>query len=150
MQPVDVLLVEDSPYDAEMTLATFRELRLANRIEWVKDGITALDYLFRRGEYSGRERTNPRLVLLDLKLPGMDGLEVLSVMKSDENLRQIPVVMLTSSAEESDMVRGYNLGINSYVVKPVDFEQFTSEVAKLGFYWMLLNRLPRQAGGDTP
>ncbi len=143
LQPVDVLLVEDNPADAEMTLIALRHQRLANQIEWVKDGAQALDCLRCRGDYAGRDPTPPRLVLLDLKLPKVDGLEVLREMKADPQLRQIPVVMLTSSAEESDLIRSYGLGVNSYVVKPVDFEHFSSEVAKLGFYWLLINRVPR-------
>lgn len=138
----DVLLVEDNPLDAEMTLHALREQHLANRIVWTKDGQEALDYLLCRGSHADRDPIPPRLVLLDLKLPKMDGLEVLAVMKADSRLQQIPVVMLTSSAEESDLVRSYNLGVNSYVVKPVDFDAFSQEVSKLGFYWLLINRAP--------
>lgn len=142
LEVVDVLLVEDNPADAELTLSTLRGQRLANCIEWVKDGEAALDYLHARGSWATREPGLPRLVMLDLKLPKVDGIEVLRAMKQDEHLRTIPVVMLTSSAEESDLVRSYGLGVNSYVVKPVDFEQFSAEVAKLGFYWLLINRTP--------
>ncbi|WP_035056492.1 response regulator [Andreprevotia chitinilytica] len=140
---LDVLLVEDNPADAEMTLMTLRLQRLANHIEWLKDGAAALDYLYCRGEYAWRTPIPPRLVLLDLKLPKIDGMEVLREMKSDQHLRQVPVVMLTSSAEERDLVQGYDLGVNSFVTKPVDFDAFSNEVAKLGFYWLLINRLPK-------
>lgn len=142
--PVDVLLVEDNPFDAEMTISTLQSQRLANRIEWVKDGDEALDYLFCRGKYTHRDSEPPRLVLLDLKLPKVDGLEVLRQMKADSRLRKTPVVMLTSSAEESDLVASYGLGVNSYVVKPVDFDHFSAAMAKLGFYWLLINRVPQQ------
>ncbi|QDQ24993.1 response regulator [Chitinimonas arctica] len=142
LQAIDVLLVEDNPADAEMTLTTLRDQRLANRIAWVKDGEAAIDYLFCRGIYAERDPQPPRLVLLDLKLPKIDGVEVLRVMKEDLRLRNIPVVMLTSSAEESDLVRTYGLGVNSYVVKPVDFDEFSVEIGKLGFYWLLINRTP--------
>ncbi|HEX5276368.1 MAG TPA: response regulator [Fluviicoccus sp.] len=138
----DVLLVEDSAYDAELTLHTLQQQLLANRVVWVKDGEEALDYLFCRGRYAGRDPIPPRLVLLDLKLPKVDGLEVLAAMKGDSRLQHSPVVMLTSSAEESDLIQSYNLGVNSYVVKPMDFDTFRAEVAKLGFYWLLINRAP--------
>lgn len=142
LQPVDVLLVEDNLADAEMAIDTLRSQRLANHIEWVKDGEAALDYLFCRGAYAQREMLLPKLVMLDLKLPKVDGLEVLRAMKADLRLRNVPVVMLTSSADESDLVRSYGLGVNSYVVKPVDFDLFCAEVSKLGFYWLLINRAP--------
>ncbi len=140
--PTDVLLVEDNPLDAEMTMHSLQAQRIANHIVWVKDGEEALDYLLCQGGYREREPTAPRLVLLDLKLPKIDGLEVLSAMKADSRLQKIPVVMLTSSAEESDLIRSYDLGVNSYVVKPVDFDSFSVEVGKLGFYWLLINRSP--------
>ncbi len=139
--PVDVLLVEDGSLDAEMTMLTLREQHLVNRIEWLQDGEMALDYLYCRGRFAGRDPVLPKLVLLDLKLPKVDGLEVLKVIKNDPQLRQLPVVMLTSSAEERDLVACYALGVNSYVVKPVDFDKFNVEVGKLGFYWMLINRV---------
>lgn len=142
MHCVEILLVEDSPLDAEMTLHALHSTAIANHIEWIRDGAEALDYLFLRGRHAGRHPGPPRLVLLDIKMPKVDGLEVLKAMKEDSELRRIPVVMLTSSAEESDLLRSYQLGVNSYVVKPVDFENFSAEIAKLGFYWMLTNRLP--------
>lgn len=144
MPHADVLLVEDSPYDAELTMATMREHYPGNHIEWVKDGPSALDFLFREGAFQDRDTAHPRLVLLDLKLPGMDGIEVLRMIKSDPSLRRIPVVILTSSAQESDLLKSYELGINSYVVKPVDSDRFAAEVGGLGAYWLLLNRTPRQ------
>lgn len=140
---VDVLLVEDNPLDAEMTMVALGQQRMASRLEWVRDGEQALDYLYCRGNFAERQPVVPRLVLLDLKLPKVDGLEVLRVMKEDEKLQCVPVVMLTSSAEESDLVRSYGLGANSYVVKPIEFEKFNSEVSKLGFYWLLINHLPK-------
>jgi len=142
IQTVAVLLVEDSAADAELTLGALREQRLCDDIEWVKDGVEALDYLHGRGAYAAREATIPRLVLMDLKLPRMDGFDLLRTMKQDATLRGIPVVMLTSSAEESDLLRSYELGVNSYVVKPVDFEAFHAEIRKLGCYWLLTNRVP--------
>jgi len=142
LMSTDVLLVEDSIYDAELTLHTLRQEQLANRVVWVKDGEEALDYLFCRGRYAQRDPVPPRLVLLDLKLPKVDGMEVLAAMKGDSRLQHAPVVMLTSSAEESDLIESYNLGVNSYVVKPMDFDTFRTEVAKLGFYWLLINRAP--------
>jgi CheY-like chemotaxis protein len=141
--PLDVLLVEDNPADAELTLTILREQHLAHQIKWVKDGAEALDYLFCAGEYAHREPIAPRLVLLDLKLPKVDGLEVLRQMKSDSHLRRIPVVMLTSSAEEGDLAKSYGLGANSYVVKPVDFDSYSNEIFKLGFYWLIINRSPK-------
>lgn len=143
MLPVDVLLVEDNPLDAEMTMVALDYQHMGNRLEWVKDGEQALDYLYCRGNFLGRKPGTPKLVLLDLKLPKIDGLEVLKVMKSDEKLRQVPVVMLTSSAEESDLMCSYGLGVNSYVVKPIESEKFNTEVSKLGFYWLLINHLPK-------
>jgi CheY-like chemotaxis protein len=140
--PVEVLLVEDNVLDAEMTMMTLRNQRLASRIEWLQDGEMALDYLYCRGRFLGRNPVLPKLILLDLKLPKIDGLDVLRVMKNDPQLCHIPVVMLTSSAEECDLLESYDLGVNSYVVKPVDFDQFNAEISKLGFYWMLINRTP--------
>jgi two-component system response regulator len=141
-ETVDILLVEDNPTDAEMTLRALRRGNLANHITWVRDGEEALDFIFRNGSYSGRPPENPRLILLDIKLPKVDGIEVLKQIKSDARTRVIPVVMVTSSAEGRDITDSYQLGANSYVVKPVDFEQFSETVSKAGFYWMLMNRVP--------
>ena len=120
-EQIEILLVEDSPLDAELTISGLQSGKLANHITWVKDGQQALDYLFRQGEYAGREDIAPRLVLLDLKMPRVDGIEVLKQIKSDERTRRIPVVVMTSSDEQSDVAKTYDLGANSYVVKPLDF-----------------------------
>lgn len=148
MQAVDILLVEDNRADAELTLTTLSEQRIANSILWLEDGESALDYLLCRGTYRERDPTPPRLVLLDLKLPKIDGIEVLQALRADPRLSRLPVAMLTSSAEESDLARSYGCGVNSYVVKPVDFDQFSAEVAKLGFYWLLINRPPPYPQGS--
>ena len=141
-EDVDILLVEDSPEDAELALRALREGKLANHITWVKDGAEALEFIFRTGAYAGRSGRNPKLILLDLKLPKVDGIEVLKRVKADERTRVIPVVMVTSSAEGRDVAESYQLGVNSYLVKPVEFEQFSETVAKAGLYWMLMNRTP--------
>jgi CheY-like chemotaxis protein len=141
-ETVDILLVEDNPTDAELTLRALRRGNLANHIVWVKDGAEALDFIFRNGSYAGRPAENPKLILLDIKLPKVDGIEVLKQIKADAHTRVIPVVMVTSSAEGRDLTDSYELGANSYVVKPVDFEQFSETVSKAGFYWMLMNRVP--------
>jgi len=139
---VDILLVEDNPNDAELAMRALRKGRLANHITWVKDGAEALEFIFRTGAYAERPDQNPKLILLDLKLPKVDGIEVLKRIKADDRTRAIPVVMVTSSAEGRDIVESYKLGVNSYVVKPVEFEQFSETVAKAGFYWMLVNKTP--------
>jgi CheY-like chemotaxis protein len=141
-EQVEILLAEDSESDAEMTMRALRKKNLANRLVWVKDGAEALDFIFRRGAYASRPATAPKLVLLDLKMPKVDGIEVLRQIKSNDETRSIPVVILTSSAEERDILASYSLGVNSYVVKPVDFGEFANEVAKTGCYWVLVNRLP--------
>jgi CheY-like chemotaxis protein len=141
-EQVEILLAEDSEADAEMTIRALRRSNLANRLVWVKDGVEALDFIFRRGAYASRPVGAPKLVLLDLKMPKVDGIEVLRQIKSNEDTKAIPVVMLTSSAEERDIVASYSLGVNSYVVKPVDFAKFVDEVVKAGCYWVLVNRLP--------
>jgi len=143
---VEILLVEDSPADAELTVRALRKQNLANRLHHVQDGAEALDFIFGTGAYAGRSIDDaPRVVLLDLKLPKVDGLEVLRRMKADPRTRRIPVVVMTSSREERDVVATYELGVNSYVVKPVDFEQFAQAVASLGLYWLLLNQPPTAA-----
>jgi CheY-like chemotaxis protein len=141
-ETVEILLVEDNPTDAELTLRALRKGNLANHITWVKDGEEALDFIFRTGNYAERPDENPKLILLDIKLPKVDGIEVLKRIKSDDRTRIIPVVMVTSSAEGRDIAESYKLGVNSYVVKPVDFEQFSDTLSKAGFYWMLMNRVP--------
>ena len=144
---VEVLLVEDNPCDAEMTLRTLHKRNLANQIVHVKDGQEALDWLFGTGAQAGRDPgEHPKLVLLDLKLPKVDGLEVLRAIRGDERTRLIPVVLMTSSREERDVIEGYKLGVNSYVVKPMDFEGFSAAVAELGHYWLLVNQEPHQPG----
>ena len=139
---VDVLLVEDNPADAELALRALRKGKLANNIIWVKDGAEALEFIFRSGAYAGRPDQNPKLILLDIKLPKVDGMEVLKRLKGDENTRVIPVVVVTSSAEGRDLVKSYKLGANSYIVKPVEFEQFSETMTKAGYYWMLMNKTP--------
>jgi two-component system response regulator len=141
-ESVDILLVEDNASDAELAMRALRKGKLVNSITWVKDGAEALEFIFRDGAYAGRPDHNPRLILLDLKLPKVDGLEVLKRIKEDERTRTIPVVIVTSSAEGRDIAESYKLGVNSYVVKPVEFEQFSETVAKAGFYWMLVNKTP--------
>jgi two-component system response regulator len=142
LEPVEILLVEDSHTDAEMTIRALKKPGLANRLTWVKDGAEALDFLFRQGTYAGRPEGEPKLVLLDLKMPKVDGIEVLRKIKQDQRTAHIPVVMLTSSAEENDMVRSYELGVNSYLVKPVEFDRFVEEVANAGCYWVIMNHVP--------
>ena len=140
---VEVLLVEDNPRDAEMTLRTLRKRNLANNVMLVKDGQEALDWLFGSGAYAGRDpQRHPKIVLLDLKLPKVDGLEVLRAIRADERTRLLSVVMLTSSREQRDLIESYRLGINSYIVKPVEFDNFSAAVAELGHYWLLLNQKP--------
>jgi CheY-like chemotaxis protein len=141
-EKVDILLVEDNPNDAELAMRALRKGKLANHITWVKDGAEALEFIFRTGAYAERPDQNPKLILLDLKLPKVDGIEVLKRIKADERTRVIPVVMVTSSAEGRDIVESYKLGVNSYVVKPVEFDHFSETVAKAGFYWMLMNKTP--------
>jgi CheY-like chemotaxis protein len=137
-----ILLVEDSEHDIELTIAALDGHHLANQVEVARDGAEALDYLYRRGPFANREDGTPVVVLLDLKMPRVDGLEVLSQMKSDPELKKIPVVMLTSSREEQDLVRSYELGVNAYVVKPVNFQQFVESVKQLGVFWILINEPP--------
>jgi len=140
---VEILLVEDNPNDVELTVHALRKNRIANRLHVVRDGAEALEFIFCAGAYAGRRMEEiPKLILLDLKLPKVDGLEVLRRIKADPRSRVIPVVMLTSSRQERDIVESYQLGVNSYIVKPVDFEKFTEAVQQLGLYWLLLNQGP--------
>jgi CheY-like chemotaxis protein len=140
---VEILLVEDNPSDVELTLHALRQNKLANKIQVVNDGEDALDFLFCRGAYAGRDpQRPPKLVLLDLKLPKVEGLEVLRQVKGDPGTKTIPVVILTSSREERDVVNGYTLGVNSYIQKPVDFDQFREVVKQIGLYWAVLNEPP--------
>ena len=142
-KPIEILLVEDNPNDVELTLHALKKHNLGNRVEVVRDGAEALEFIFCSGAYAHRSVENgPKVILLDLKLPKVDGLEVLRRIKADPRTKMIPVVVLTSSREERDIVESYNLGVNSYIVKPVDFEQFTESVRQLGLYWVLLNQPP--------
>jgi len=139
--PIEILLVEDNLNDVELTLHALKKNHIKNPIEVVHDGAEALDFIFCRGRYVDRDPSaQPRLILLDLKLPKVDGLEVLKVLKSTEETRQIPVVVLTSSREEIDMHKSYQLGVNSYIVKPVDLEQFVQATGQLGLYWLIMNQ----------
>ncbi len=143
-EQVEILLAEDNSEDAEMTMRALRGNNLANKLHWVKDGAEALDYLFCAGKYAGRDtRKPPKLVLLDIKMPKVDGIEVLRRLKADVATRTIPVVVMTSSDEERDVMESYRLGVNSYIVKPVQFDAFLETVAKIGLYWVLTNRVPQ-------
>jgi CheY-like chemotaxis protein len=137
-----ILIVEDDPKDVELTLTALEEYNLANEVVVTRDGEEALDYLYYRGNFNTRTADNPAVLLLDLKLPKVDGLEVLQQVKSDEKLRMIPVVVLTSSREERDMVASYKLGVNAYVVKPVDFHEFVNAIKELGIFWAIINEPP--------
>ena len=137
-----ILLVEDDPKDVELTLTALEEYNLANEVVITRDGAEALDYLYCRGSHAGRPAENPAVLLLDLKLPKVDGLEVLQAIKSDDKLKMTPVVVLTSSREEKDMVRSYQLGVNAYVVKPVDFHEFVNAIKELGVFWAVINEPP--------
>ena len=137
---IEILLVEDNPLDAELTMRGLKNQKLANKITWVKDGEEALDYVFKRGSYSSRPEPGPRLILLDLKMPRVGGIEVTRAIKGDERTRRIPIVIMTSSKEESDIIDSYNLGANSYIVKPLDFESLAEVARQAGFYWLAINR----------
>ena len=143
MEPMArILLVEDDPRDVELTMTALEDYNLTNEVVITHDGEEALDYLYCRGKFASRVRQNPAVMILDLKLPKVDGLEVLEKVKSDENLRVIPVVVLTSSREEKDMVASYKLGVNAYVVKPVDFHEFVNAIKELGVFWAIINEPP--------
>lgn len=141
---IEILLVEDNPRDAELTLRALRKSHLANNILIASDGAEAIDYLFCKGKYEQRDMSHiPKIIILDLKLPKISGLEVLKIVKEDPNLSSIPVVVVTSSEEGPDIREAYRLGVNSYIVKPVDFHQFMNAMTSLGFYWLLVNKSPR-------
>jgi CheY-like chemotaxis protein len=137
-----ILMVEDDPKDVELTMTALEGYNLANEVIVTRDGEEALDYLYRRGNYTARSSDHPAVILLDLKLPKIDGLEVLRQVKSDDNLKMIPVVVLTSSHEEKDLVSSYKLGVNAYVVKPVDFHEFVNAIKELGVFWAIINAAP--------
>jgi len=143
---IEILLVEDNPHDAEMALRALKKNNLSNKVLVVTDGEEALDFIFARGKFSGRDKDNnslPKMILLDLKLPKVNGIEVLKEIKSNPETQVIPVIVLTSSQEDKDIVESYKLGVNSYIVKPVDFDKFVEAVRHLGFYWLLLNKQPQ-------
>jgi two-component system, response regulator len=143
LNQVEVLLVEDNVHDAEMTIRALRKVNLANNLVHLKDGEEALEFIFAQGKFSDRQQTDlPKVILLDIKMPKVDGIEVLKQLKSRESTKAIPVVIMTSSKEEQDIISSYQLGVNSYVVKPVDFEGFARAVSQLGMYWLLTNQLP--------
>jgi CheY-like chemotaxis protein len=143
MNPLkSILLVEDQSKDVELTLAALSEHNLANEVAVARDGVQALDYLYCRGKFAGRPAGNPAVILLDIKMPRMNGLEVLREIKADPKLKLLPVVMLTSSREEPDLIESYKLGVNAYVVKPVDFQQFVEAVKQVGAFWAVLNEAP--------
>lgn len=139
---VEILLVDDSPLDAELAIRGLKEHNLANNVVWVKDGEQALDYVYRRGRFEGRSGAGPRLILLDLKMPKVDGIEVTRTIKGDEKTRHIPIVIMTSSKEERDISESYSLGANSYIVKPLDFEALANVASQAGYYWLAINRAP--------
>lgn len=146
VKEVEILLVEDNPTDAELAIRALKKSNLANSLVWVKDGAEALDFIFATGEYSGRSVTcPPKVILLDLRLPKVDGMEVLRRVKADERTRAIPVVVLTSSKEDRDIAESYQLGVNSFISKPVEFDAFAKTVSELGMYWLLVNRPPVSA-----
>lgn len=147
VKEVEILLVEDNPTDAELAIRALKKSNLANKLVWVKDGAEALEFVFGTGVYAGRSiKSGPRVILLDLRLPKVDGMEVLRVVKSDERTRSIPVVVLTSSKEDRDVAESYQLGVNSYISKPVEFDEFARVVSELGLYWLLVNRPPVVGG----
>jgi len=141
---IDILLIEDSPFDAELTLRALRDIKILNHVQVLTDGEEAINYLFCQGEYKGRDlNLNPKVIFLDLKLPKIDGLEVLKMVKDDERTKSIPIVIVTSSKEERDVVKSYKLGVNSYIVKPVDSNKFIEAIKEIGLYWLILNQPPK-------
>lgn len=141
---VEILLIEDNPHEAELTIRGLRKYNLANKLVHIDDGEEALDFIFAKGNYANnKKRIQPKLILLDLKLPKVDGLEILKRVKTNESTKTIPVVILTSSKEEKDIIESYKIGVNSYIVKPVNFDSFISAVADAGLYWVLLNQNPQ-------
>ena len=143
---VEILLVEDNPSDAELTMRALKRKNMINKLVWVKDGAEALDFIFAKGKYSDRNIEDiPKLILLDLRMPKVDGLEVLHRIKENDLTKKIPVVILTSSSEDKDIVESYNLGVNSYVSKPVEFDAFIDAISTLGFYWILINKPPSES-----
>ncbi|ADE11566.1 response regulator [Sideroxydans lithotrophicus] len=143
VKEVEILLVEDNPTDAELAIRALKRSNLANKLVWVKDGAEALDFIFAKGAYSDRQVANgPKVILLDLRLPKVDGMEVLRMVKADARTHTIPVVVLTSSKEDRDVAESYQLGVNSYISKPVEFDEFAKTVSELGLYWLLVNRPP--------
>jgi len=143
-QHIEILLVEDNPNDEMLALHAFKKHNLINKVHVVRDGAEALEFIFCTGAYADRDFENPRVVLLDKKLPLVDGMDVLREIRADDRTRLIPVVMLTSSAEDRDIIESYQLGVNSYIVKPVNFEQFSETARQLGYYWLLVNRQPAE------
>ena len=140
---VEIILIEDNPHDAELVLRALKKHGLTNKLQLLQDGAEALDFIFATGAYADRDLNHrPKLILLDLKLPKVDGLEILRRLKGDARTRSVPVVVMTSSQEEKDIVESYSLGVNSYIVKPVDFDKFVQSVSDLGLYWLLLNKVP--------
>jgi CheY-like chemotaxis protein len=137
-----ILLAEDSPNDVELTLSALEEYNLANEVVVVRDGVEALDYLFQRGKFANHPNGTPAVILLDLKMPRMDGLEALRQLRNEPRFKHVPVVMITSSREEQDLIRSYELGVNAYVVKPVDFQKFVECIKQIGFFWALINEPP--------
>jgi len=142
LNQVEILLVEDNPHDVELTLRALKKHNLVNKVFVVRDGEEAIDFIFYKGKYADRKESMPKVILLDLKLPKVDGLEVLKEIKSHEQTRKIPVVVLTTSKSQNDITESYKLGVNSYIVKPVDFNKFINSVADIGFYWLLINEIP--------
>jgi two-component system, response regulator len=147
---VEILLVEDNPNDEMLAMHAFKKQKIANNIQVVRDGAEALEYIFCSGAYADRRIDNPKVILLDLKLPLVDGIEVLRQIRSDPRTRLVPVVVLTASSEERDIIETYALGVNSYIVKPVDFDQFNEVAKHLGYYWLLLNRQPAVVSESSP